>query len=129
MQKAASLWQYAHGRIEQLFQVESTSPQLLLDAPKKMNMNFVKDSFADATAHKIVNMKPGDTIVIATGATAQHVGGATIQGLVRKAYTDSLDENALASEIMETSRQQAYLVTGSTSTATCMVAYLTESQQ
>ena len=123
-------YRHEYGHTKELFLVESNSQEISLETPKKLNMDFVKASFADAVHKKVPNMKANDAIIIATGAAAQYVGGATIQNLVSEAYTKNFGENALASKITQTAEQQAYLVSGhAASTSTCIVAFLAEKLQ
>ena len=92
-------------------------------------MDFVKTTFADVVHKKIPNMKANDTIVIATGAAAQYVGGATVQHIVSDAYQNNLDENALARKLTQTAAEHAYLVDDDEHASSCMVVYLTEKLQ
>ena len=133
LQRALSLlagYRHEYDHTKELFLVESNSQEISLETPKTLNMDFVKASFADAVHKKVPNMKANDAIIIATGAAAQYVGGATIQNLVSEAYTKNFDENALASKITQTAEQQAYLVSGhAASTSTCIAAFLAEKLQ
>ena len=119
-----------YGHTKELFLVESTSHEISLETPGQLNMDFVKAHFADAVHKKVPNRKANDTIIIATGAAAQYVGGATIQNLVGEAYMKNLDENVLASKITKSAGQQAYLASGhAASTSTCTVVFWAESLQ